>query len=93
MPGYARVRYREVYPGVDQVWYGNAGQLEYDFVVAPGADPRAIVLRFEGADRMEVDASGGLVLHTRAGELRQAAPAGLPGDGPRAAGGGEPVCG
>src|SRR5262249_39076737 len=39
VPTYGRVRYRDVYPGVDLVYYGNGGQLEYDFVVAPGADP------------------------------------------------------
>ena len=45
MPTYARVKYSNVYPGVDLVYYGNqSGQLEYDFVVAPGADPSAIVL-------------------------------------------------
>jgi hypothetical protein len=42
---YARVRYQDVYPGIDLIYYGNhAGQLEYDFVVAPGADPGAITL-------------------------------------------------
>jgi hypothetical protein len=45
VPQYAKVRYEGVYPGVDLVYYGNQRQLEYDFVVAPGADPRAI--RFE----------------------------------------------
>jgi len=46
---YARVNYRNVYPGVDLVFYGNGSQLEYDFVVAAGADPRAIALTFSGA--------------------------------------------
>ena len=44
VPNYAQVRYQGVYPGIDLVYYGNQGQLEYDFVVAPGADPRAITL-------------------------------------------------
>ncbi|MGH9433410.1 MAG: SBBP repeat-containing protein, partial [Terriglobia bacterium] len=44
VPDYAQVRYRGVYPGIDLVYYGNQGRLEYDFVVAPGADPRAITL-------------------------------------------------
>jgi len=44
VPTYAKVRYENVYPGIDLVYYGNQGQLEYDFVVAPGADPHAIVL-------------------------------------------------
>src|SRR5271169_5899407 len=44
VPNYAQVRYRDAYPGVDLVYYGNQQQLEYDFVVAPGADPRVISL-------------------------------------------------
>jgi hypothetical protein len=39
-----------VYPGIDLIYYGNQGQLEYDFLVAPGADPQAITLRFVGTD-------------------------------------------
>ncbi len=71
---YARVRYRNVYPGIDIVYYGNQRRLEYDFVVAPGADPRAIRLGFAGADRIEVDSEGELVLHTAAGAVRQRKP-------------------
>jgi hypothetical protein len=48
VPNYAKVRYQGVYPGVDLVYYGNQRQLEYDFVVAPGADPRSIKLDFTG---------------------------------------------
>ncbi|PYV14885.1 MAG: hypothetical protein DMG21_16690 [Acidobacteria bacterium] len=44
VPTYAKVQYRDVYPGIDLVYYGNQGKLEYDFVVAPGADPNAIAL-------------------------------------------------
>src|SRR6266568_1543652 len=44
VPTYARVKYESVYPGVDLVYYGNQGQLEYDFVVQPGADPSRIAL-------------------------------------------------
>jgi hypothetical protein len=43
---FAKVRSANVYPGVDLVYYGNGGRLEYDFIVAPGADPSAIRLRF-----------------------------------------------
>jgi hypothetical protein len=74
IPTYGRVAYQDVYPGVDLVYYGNQRQLEYDFVVGPGADPGRIALDFAGADRVEVDARGDLVLHTRAGELRQRKP-------------------
>ena len=51
IPQFARVRYQSVYPGVDLVYYGNQGQLEYDFEVAPGADPSQIALRFHGQER------------------------------------------
>jgi hypothetical protein len=74
IPSCGAVRYRDVYPGIDLVYYGNQNDLEYDFVVAPGADPRAIVLRVEGAQRLELDAGGELVLTTPAGELRQRPP-------------------
>ena len=71
VPHYAKVHYQGVYPGIDLVFYGTeAGQLEYDFVVAPGADPGNIVLGIEGADRLEIDARGDLVLHLAGGEVR-----------------------
>jgi hypothetical protein len=63
VPTYARVEYRDVYPGIDLVYYGTQGQLlEYDFTVAPGADPTAIALRFHGVDGMAIDADGHLAL-------------------------------
>ena len=67
---YARVRYRSVYPGIDVVYYGNQRLLEHDFEVSPGADPRKIRLAFDGARRVEIAASGDLVLHVADGELR-----------------------
>jgi hypothetical protein len=70
VPTYAKVHYRGVYPGIDLVYYGNQRQLEYDFVVAPGADPKKIVLGFKGADRLEIDAQGDLVLHVAGGPVR-----------------------
>jgi beta-propeller repeat-containing protein len=70
VPTYAKVHYREVYPGVDLVYYGNQRQLEYDFVVAPGADPNKIVLGFKGADKLEIDAQGDLVLYVAGGPVR-----------------------
>lgn len=74
IPNYAAVRYRGVYPGVDLLYYGNQRQLEYDFIVAPGADPRAIKLSFDGAQSISVDASGDLILRLAGGELRQSKP-------------------
>ncbi|MBI4608799.1 MAG: SBBP repeat-containing protein, partial [Candidatus Rokubacteria bacterium] len=69
---YGRVRVADVYPGIDLVYYGHRRQLEYDFVVAPGADPGAIRFVVEGADGAppRVDGDGDLVLATAAGELR-----------------------
>ena len=74
IPTYAKVRYEGVYPGVDLVYYGNQGQLEYDFVVAPGADPRLVTLAFEGAREVHIDARGELVLGVEGGEVRQHKP-------------------
>src|SRR5438132_8330640 len=53
---YARVRYGGVYPGIDVVYYGSQGSLEYDFVVRPGADPRAIRMRFRGGAKAGITA-------------------------------------
>ena len=71
---YAKVRYRNVYRGVDLVYYGNGSQLEYDFVVAPRADPRAIALTFPGARSVSIDQTGDLVLATDNGEIVQRKP-------------------
>ncbi len=71
---YAKVRYQNVYPGVDMVYYGNQRELEYDFVVAPGANPDAIKLTFAGAQKMSVADSGDLVLQTDTGNLLQRKP-------------------
>src|SRR3989442_11717625 len=70
VPNYARVKYRDVYPGVDLVYYGNQRELEYDFVVAPGGDPQAIRLGIEGAEKVQIDAQSDLVLHTDEGDVR-----------------------
>lgn len=59
---YGAVRYRQVYPGIDWVLYGNPQQLEYDLVVAPHADPQQIRLRIGGADSLALDAAGDLVV-------------------------------
>jgi hypothetical protein len=70
VPTYGRVRYQGVYPGIDLVYYGNQRQLEYDFVVAPGADPRKIELDLQGVDELEIDGGGDLVLRTAGGDTR-----------------------
>src|SRR5258707_462918 len=66
---YGRVEYQNVYTGIDLVYYGNQRQLEYDFVVAPGADPGIIQLAFEGAQGMTLDGQGNLVLQTAGGDV------------------------
>jgi hypothetical protein len=71
---YARVAYKNVYPGVDLAYYGNQRQLEYDLIVHPGADPRAIAIDVEGADRLELDAEGDLLMHVAGGQVRQRKP-------------------
>lgn len=74
VPHYGRIRYREVYPGVDLVFHGNQRRLEYDFVVSPGADPGRIRLAFDGVKSVRIDRKGDLILSTVAGELRQHKP-------------------
>ena len=64
---YASVHYHDVYPGIDVDYHGTAGELEYDFVVAPNADPKRIEWSFDGADHVEIDRDGDLIVRTRAG--------------------------
>ncbi|RPH54050.1 hypothetical protein EHM82_07450, partial [bacterium] len=74
VPRYARVRARGIYPGIDLVYYGQGKRLEYDFVVAPGADPKRIRLELEGAESLRLDDAGNLRLGLHGGELVQPAP-------------------
>ena len=74
IPSFGKVSYQNIYPGIDLIYYGNQQQLEYDFVVAPGASVRRIKMAFAGMDRIAVDADGDLVLSTTAGDLRQRRP-------------------
>jgi hypothetical protein len=67
---YAKVRYEQVYPGIDLLYYGNQRQLEYDFVVAPGADPARIRLKLAEARKMYVNGHGQLVVQTAGGDVR-----------------------
>src|SRR5437016_1223108 len=74
VPTYARVEYKNIYPGVNLVYYGNQRQLEYDLVVTPGADPGVIQLGFTGDQGLELDDEGNLVLHTAGGGVVEQAP-------------------
>jgi len=60
IPMYAQVRAKSVYPGIDLVYYGNEGQLEYDFILQPGADPERIALSLSGPDSVSLDSEGNL---------------------------------
>ena len=75
IPTFGRVRYREVYPGIDLVYYGNQRQLEYDFVVTPGTDVGGIALEFMGTESVEIEKeTGDLVLRVGENTIRQQQP-------------------
>jgi hypothetical protein len=66
---YATVSYRDVYPGVDMAFHGHRRQLEFDFIVAPGADAARIAMGFTGARKLSIDPAGNLLLATAAGDV------------------------
>ena len=70
IPTYRKVYYKDVYPGIDVVYYGNQREFEYDFVVAPGANPKVIKFTVEGADKISLDKTGNLLLDLKHGEVR-----------------------
>ena len=79
VPTFGRVRYREVYPGIDVVFYGKGGvpqggAFEYDLIVAPGVDPRRIRIAFEGAESQRLAASGDLILTVDGHEVHHRKP-------------------
>lgn len=69
IPHYAQLKYPQVYPGIDVVFHGTEADLEFDFVVAAGADPSAISINFKGVQKVVIE-SGVAVLRTSAGDLR-----------------------
>jgi beta-propeller repeat-containing protein/ASPM-SPD-2-Hydin domain-containing protein len=70
VPNYRKVEQRGVYRGVDVIYYGTQGQLEYDCVVAPGADPSVIQLAFRGAEHLRTDSRGDLIISVAGGKMR-----------------------
>ena len=70
VPIYGQVAYRNVYPGIDLIYHGQQGTLEYDFVAKSGADPSAIQVQFQGADQIGLSPEGDLILNTTAGQIR-----------------------
>jgi hypothetical protein len=69
VPSYEAVRYQEIYPGVDVLFYGRQRRLEYDFIVAPGADPRAIALSISGARKLELNSQGDVLMSVAGGKV------------------------
>jgi hypothetical protein len=74
IPTYAKVLYTDVYRDIDLVYSGGQGQLDYDFIVHPGANPRTIGIEFPGADSVKVDADGDLILRGASGVIRYEKP-------------------
>jgi chitodextrinase len=66
---YGRVTYKNIYPGIDMAFHGRQRQVEFDFIVAPGASPKPIEMSLTGAQRIWTDASGNLLLSSAAGNL------------------------
>jgi len=74
IPTYKEIVYKNIYNGIDMKIYGNYNQMEYDFIVSPGADPSDIAMLFEGIDALSVDEDGNLLIKTSFGELRHMKP-------------------
>ncbi|HEV2424941.1 MAG TPA: SBBP repeat-containing protein [Terriglobia bacterium] len=81
IPNYAQVRYRGVYPGVDLVYYGHQGQLEYDFLLEPDVDPGQLRVEIEGAKSLKISEAGNLVLETASGQVMLKRPEAYQGSG------------
>jgi len=83
VPHYRAVRYREIYPGVDALFYVAGELLEYDLQIAPGADPGRIRIRFHGADSLRLTREGDLEVTAGGGRLLHKRPAAYQWDGGR----------
>jgi len=66
---FGKVQYDDIYPGIDLVYHGTHGQLEYDFVLHPGTSPATIVLEFTGMKDIRLSSRGELVLETMRGQI------------------------
>lgn len=71
---FERVRYSNIYSGIDLLYYGNQSTLEHDFVVAPNADPKQIKMQVNGAKSLRIEKNGDLIIVTKSGELRMQKP-------------------
>ena len=78
---YRSVREQGAFPGIDLIYYGTQGQLEYDFVVAPGADPGVIRFAVEGASKLSTSSDGDLLVGIAGGAVRFHKPSAYQKDG------------
>ena len=74
VPNYEYVLYEDIYPGIDLKYYGNGKQMEYDFIVSPGADPSQIQISYEGAKSLSVNQAGELEVETEWNTVTEQAP-------------------
>lgn len=74
VPNYKAVMYKNLYTGIDLKYYGNGRQMEYDFIVSPGADFSQIKIQYEGAESIAVNEKGELVVTTKWGEVVEQCP-------------------
>lgn len=81
IPTYRRIVQHRVWPGIDLAYHGSARGLEYDFIVAPGADPGRVAMDFDGIDRAEIDSNSDLVLHSGKHEVLMLKPSVYQKDG------------
>ena len=70
VPVFAQVKFRRIYPGIDLAFYPNRGEFEHDFIVAPGADPSRIRMRFDGADSVSLQSDGHLAIRAGKAQVR-----------------------
>ncbi len=74
VPNYEAIQYHEVYPGIDLKYYGNGKQMEYDFVVSPGADYSKIQIHYEGAESLTIGENSELIIKLTNGEIIEQPP-------------------
>lgn len=74
VPNYARIRFQEIYDGVDLIYHGNRTRLKYDFIIRAGHDPDQILLKYQGAEALQVNPKGELEIHTGAGLILEKKP-------------------
>lgn len=74
IPIYEKITYKEVYPGIDLTYYGNEGKLEHDFIVSPGADYNNIKINYNGAQKLELDEQGNLIITLNDNNLKMSKP-------------------